>query len=413
MNNADTPARSGPGVRESAVDDPDIYVDAGTAARLLGVSQPTLYTYVSRKGLRTLRRPNTRKSHYLRADIEALRQGGADAGVKAANAALASATEISLLVDGQVFYRGQSATRLADSASLEDVARLLWQTQGIDPFRRDAPAPAWDAKAFDRWTGHLDPGDRMAVALPLWEALNPRAYDASRDAAIRCGVDALGRCAALELLSQSRAGLALHRSLGDALVCEPAVADLVRQVLVLSADLGFDPATYAVRATANTGASMYRCLVAGLCAASGTRMPSARTNAFKRLVAEVMAARDPCEPIVSRIRDGEAVPGMGFSPFPEPDARAQYLRDAMRAAAGGHAGLAHFTRALDCAHEATGQRPDFALLAAFVGHCLIPQRRINLVRIGRLVGWVAHALEQQFDNPLVVFKTHYKGRLPA
>jgi len=39
--------------------------------------------------------------------------------------------------------------------------------------------------------------------------------------------------------------------------------------------------------------------------------------------------------------------------------------------------------------------------------------RANLVRLARLVGWLAHALEQQLDKPMLRCRLTYTGRLPA
>ena len=38
--------------------------------------------------------------------------------------------------------------------------------------------------------------------------------------------------------------------------------------------------------------------------------------------------------------------------------------------------------------------------------------RANLVRLARLVGWLAHALEQQLDKPMLRWRVTYTGRLP-
>ncbi len=50
----------------------DLYLSAEEAAALLGISLPTLYAYVSRKNIRSLKIPGTPKRRYWAEDIQRL-----------------------------------------------------------------------------------------------------------------------------------------------------------------------------------------------------------------------------------------------------------------------------------------------------------------------------------------------------
>src|SRR5260370_37326440 len=51
-------------------------------------------------------------------------------------------SSICLIEDGRLYYRGQDAIRLSDSATLEDPARLLWPAAAEPHAAEPAPAAA-------------------------------------------------------------------------------------------------------------------------------------------------------------------------------------------------------------------------------------------------------------------------------
>src|SRR5262249_43338156 len=114
----------------SILNDKSIYMTAEQAAEALGVSRATLYAYTSRGQVRS--EPvagRTHKRRYLRADIEALQQRkearrdpgkAAERGLHWGSPVLDS--ELTLIQDGRLYYRGQDALKLAERASLEEIA---------------------------------------------------------------------------------------------------------------------------------------------------------------------------------------------------------------------------------------------------------------------------------------------------
>ena len=108
-------------------------INADEAARRLGVRRETVYAYVSRGLIRSEAQGGTRERLYHREDVEALvrrRQGRRDPARAAADA-LSWGTpvldsELTLIREGELYYRGEPAETLAASATFEDVAGLLW-----------------------------------------------------------------------------------------------------------------------------------------------------------------------------------------------------------------------------------------------------------------------------------------------
>src|SRR5262245_58162319 len=116
-------------------------VTAESAAATLGITRATLYAYVSRGLLHASADPNDpRRRLYDAGDIARLARSKVR-GRKAAEIAAgaldwgqpALPSGITLIEGNRLFFRGRDAARLAAQASLEDVARLLWECGG-DPF---------------------------------------------------------------------------------------------------------------------------------------------------------------------------------------------------------------------------------------------------------------------------------------
>src|SRR6516164_9885531 len=116
-------------------------VGAAEAARILGVKVATLYSYASRRWVRSFPSGRHREKRYLRDDLERLRhradarlghEAVASGALRWGEPVLSSAiTE--LRSDGP-WYRGHSAVALSRTQRFESVASLLWH--GALPTRR-------------------------------------------------------------------------------------------------------------------------------------------------------------------------------------------------------------------------------------------------------------------------------------
>ena len=146
-------------------------LSAQDTCRLLGISQATLYAYVSRGLIES--RPGTdhRSRLYLRRDVERLAQRKR-AGRGAARGAAQSLdrglpvleTRISLIRPEGPYYRGRPAVAaVREGATLEDAARLLWDCGEQDPF-----APPLET----HWPSHVAPIAGDAGLPPLARAMS-------------------------------------------------------------------------------------------------------------------------------------------------------------------------------------------------------------------------------------------------
>jgi len=107
-----------------------VLLTARETANRLGIKLDTLYAYVSRGRLRSVMVPGTRERRYRSEDVEALLDGRSGArpprGSDPEALMPVIGSSICLIENGRFYYRGQDAARLADEATLEEIARLMW-----------------------------------------------------------------------------------------------------------------------------------------------------------------------------------------------------------------------------------------------------------------------------------------------
>eukprot|EP01035_Chromulina_nebulosa_P068480 gene68480-93842_t len=121
---------------------PAVLLTAAEAAIQLDISKSTLYAYVSRGLLQAVPDPaDPRARRYSSYEVAMLlrRKGRTRERLQQSLAAVDEGwplldTALSCISNGQLLYRGEPALALAPHATVEDVARLLWQFEAEDPF---------------------------------------------------------------------------------------------------------------------------------------------------------------------------------------------------------------------------------------------------------------------------------------
>lgn len=396
------------------------FLTSKEAARRLGVSAATLYAYVSRGLLRSEALDGSRERRYRADDVARLRRRR-EVGRKAesiANHALDFGTPVlesalTLIEDNRLHYRGVDASALARTASLEEVARLLWECDD-NPFAADNLPPlstplrrAWLAAAT------LAPVDRCLVLLPAAAALDHASWVEDRAAMLETGVRVM-RLLAAAITAQPPSPRPVHEQLAAAWRVPDERAPLLRAALVLSADHEFNASAFAARVVASTGANLYGATMAGLAALNGPRH-GGLTRRVSTLFDDLRKASDLDAELARRVRDRIYIPGFGHQLYPDGDVRAATLFALLREAMPRSAELA-FAERLAAAVERLIDRAanvDFATVTVERVLGLPKDSALALFLLGRSVGWIAHALEQAAHGALIRPRARYTGPRPG
>jgi citrate synthase len=377
------------------------WLTAEQALKFLGVRSQTLYANVSRGRIRAKPDPaDPRRRLYNGNDVARLaeRRPGRRAAETVATQAIGwgdpvLASGISTVANERLWYRGRDAVALAETATLEEVAGLLWQSSAM----RVHAGPA-AAKPTPSGT----PIGRLLSAVSERAGLDPPSRGRS-PAVLKSEAEFLfGTLLEASLGSvTARLDLPVHTRLAKAWR-KPQAQDILRRTLVLLADHELNASTFAVRVAASTGASLAACLLAGLATLTGPL----HGGAARALSSLLEAARQvgAHEAVREWLHRGEPLPAFGHPLYPGCDPRAIALMCHVKLS-----GM--FLAVRMAAEDLTGEPPnvDFALAALADAYALPRQAPFVIFALSRSVGWIAHALEQIAAGQLIRPRARYVG----
>jgi citrate synthase len=382
---------------------------ARQTADRLGIKLDTLYAYVSRGRLRSVMVPGSRERRYRSEDVEALLDGRSSprpihsSDPEALMPVIGSS--ICLIENGGFYYRGHDAVRLAERATLEDIASMLWLS--------DAGSELADPSGSNRSgnpTAIAGLIERCQIRLIALGDEDLSALDLTRARVARTGwriLRELTACVAPALPSAEP----IHRRLAAAWRLGEGGADLIRRCLVLIADHELNASAFVARCVASTGATPYAVVAGALGALSG-RFHGGETERAEGLLRELLDGSDPMAVMAGRLARGERLPGFGQPLYPDGDPRATAILTVLAQAAPELHALT--TTAAEIGLRLIGRHPnvDFGLAAAAIGLGLPRSAALGLFVIGRTVGWIAHAIEQYESGVLIRPRARYLGPRP-
>jgi len=398
------------------------HLSAEAAAAELGVSLPTLYAYVSRGMIRSEAVAGSRRKRYQADDVRALKQGrGPDAQMVGAPAIAPGAplawglpvmdSAITLIADGALFYRGVSTLDLARTASLEEVAGLLWNASN-NPFERDSDPYA----GLPLLPEGLDFGERAMASLAIAQSMDPSAFTVSEAALARTGARIMDLLAAIAARRPWSAA-PIHTVLADAWAPKRVGAErLIRAALVLLADHELNVSAFTLRCAISARAPLHSAIAAAIAALQGPRHGGMVTKAGA-LIAEVsdtLPGPNAVQILRQRLKRGDGVPRFGHPLYPEGDPRARELLAQMADILPKDPVLQKGLPLLKAVDLATGEYPNIDFALALLGKVLgFPdQFGIALFAVARSAGWIAHAIEQVQRSDLIRPRARYTGLLP-
>ncbi|QDZ15257.1 citrate synthase [Humibacter ginsenosidimutans] len=416
---------------------------AAQAAARLGVKQQTLYAYVSRGLLSRQRDANGSTFDPLEVEeFASSRRPSTPRSTEAGSPGFSGSplmvldTDIALIEDGELFFRGEPAAELALGHSYESVARWLWGEQSEaspdDGFVADPVGVRAAATAVAALGPSASALDRIQVSVPALGAADPTRHDLDpttvRATAARLIAGVVASLSAVASRPSARATAAetsknavRGASASHSLTSRPAqgVADALWRAftgrgasarerralgaaLVLLVDHDLAVSTLAARAAASAHATPYAVVSSGLGALDSALHGNA-SGAASELIALVLGGEDARTALAQTVaRTGRPAPGFGQPLYQGIDARAGILLPLVAELPNGAAVMDAVDRLATEVAAHTGRRPnvDLALAALTTAAGMPADAGAAVFAVGRMAGWIAHALDEYGQRPL-------------
>lgn len=394
------------------------------AARRLGVKPETLYAYVSR-GLLSRQRTasgSTFDPHEIAQLAFRARHAAADSAPPGGPVFV---TQVAKIEQGRLYYRGLDAVTLSRSRSFEEVAAWIWTGQwpaeGERPWRAPGPALRSVRAVLKCFESESLPVERWMVAVPtaalvddLRHDLTPGAVPIVARRLIATLVEALPLVGA-----RGPGGRSVSERLWprlSALPLTPARRLVLEAALVLCADHELAASTLAARVAAALRADPYAVVSTGLGPASGSwyRGSTGAPGEVEQLLAEAEGV-DPERAVGDRIRrSGSPVHGFGMPLYPDGDPRGKELLGRVREVGGDPARHLLVDRITRIGRDRGFPAPNVDLGLGALSFCaeMIPGAGQAIATLGKVAGWLAHAMEEYGEPTRFRTRAAYVGPEP-
>lgn len=369
-------------------------VTTAEAAELLGVKTATVYTYVSRGHLDSIRKPGDPGSWFDRSDIEQLARAPRKRRIAPATSPGGSDVHRTAITEitGQTYrYRGRDPFALAEAHTFEQVVEFLWT--GTLPQRTNWPRSAQVASAR---SGIL-PLDALRVSIAEKAIEDPLRFGNPISA-----VKVTGRSLMADLLASlpqvgdaaPEDGFALEfwSRLTPAPPTE-ATAGALESAMSIVADHGVAPSTLAVRIAAGYRADLYGAIQSGMSIMAGGWY-GRRALSAERMLNEIEHVGDAEEVVGGLFRQG-GVPCLGQPRYDGNDPRTAVILDLVANATPDAPALLAVREVQRITRERALPAPsvELALAAMCRSFGFVTGASEAVFALARAAGWIAHAIE--------------------
>lgn len=403
------------------------YLSAREAVTELGVSEATLYAYVSRGLVRSESAgDNKRTRRYHREDIEQLKERKElrRNPAKLTTQALSWGTPIlesgiTLIADGRLYYRGHDVLTLISTQSVEQVAALIWLenltvTEAPLFVSEDNRIPTQFRAIRRRLAEEVGLLELFQIVLPIAASQDMAAYDLRSVAVAQTGARIL-QLLALVAANRDRSRASLAQTLQESWVPRRLFAvRVLNAALILCADHELNVSSFTARCVASAGSTPYAVVLAGLAALQGNKHGglTAQVEAFLKEVG-IPGRAHPV--ITHRLRRGERLPGFGHPLYPDGDPRGKALLELVAQVCPDSPAVALAHAIVAAMQHMLGEHPtiDFGLATLALALELPAGAALALFALGRTIGWIGHAIEQYQKDQLIRPRARYVGQLPV
>ncbi|PLT46992.1 Citrate synthase (si) [Paenibacillus pasadenensis] len=352
---------------------------------------------------------------------------------------VATTSSISSIIDGVLTYRGINIDELAEGATFEEVAYLLWYgklptASELEELKSklsaSAPIPAEVIDAIRLYPQDANSMAALRTAVSALALYDPAAQDMSREAnvdkAIRLQAQLPTVIAAFDRIRSGqepiapKAGLSVAANFLYMLTGETpddVAVKALDQALVLHADHELNASTFAGRVTVATLSDIYSGVVSAIGALKGPLHGGA--NEAVMVMLEEIGSPDRVESVINeKLANKEKIMGFGHRVYKNGDPRAKHLQKMSEELGKLKGNLDLYDMSVKIEEIVTGQKglkPNVDFYSASVYTTLGIKRDLftPIFAISRLSGWTAHILEQYDNNRLIRPRAEYTGPASA
>ncbi|MCM3746786.1 citrate synthase [Paenibacillus pasadenensis] len=352
---------------------------------------------------------------------------------------VATTSSISSIIDGVLTYRGINIDDLAENATFEEVAYLLWYGKlptsseleqlksKLDAF---AAVPSEVIEAIKLYPKDANSMAALRTAVSALALYDPAAQDMSHEAnvdkAIRLQAQLPTIIAAFSRIREGQEPIAPKAGLSVAAnflymlsgeTPDDVAVKALDQALVLHADHELNASTFAGRVTVATLSDIYSGVVSAIGALKGPLHGGA--NEAVMVMLEEIGSPDRVESVINeKLNNKEKIMGFGHRVYKNGDPRAKHLQKMSQELGKLKGNLDLYNMSVNIEDIVTGQKglkPNVDFYSASVYTTLGIKRDLftPIFAISRLSGWTAHILEQYDNNRLIRPRAEYTGPVNA
>jgi len=352
---------------------------------------------------------------------------------------VATTSSISSIIDGVLTYRGINIDELAEKASFEEVAYLLWfgklpnATELAQLQQQLGEAAAVPGAVIDQLKLFPKDANSMAVlrsavsALALYDA---EANDMSKEANIRKAIRLQAQIptviAAYARIREGQEPIAPKANVSVAenflymltgQTPERIAVEALDKALVLHADHELNASTFAARVTVATLSDIYSGVTSAIGALKGP-LHGGANEAVMAMLEEVGTMENVEGYVARKLENKEKLMGFGHRVYKNGDPRAKHLQVMSKELGKITGNLNWYEMSVKIEEIVTGQKglkPNVDFYSASVYTSLgIPRDLFTpIFAISRASGWTAHILEQYDNNRLIRPRAEYTGPASA
>lgn len=348
---------------------------------------------------------------------------------------VATTSSISSIIDGVLTYRGIDIDDLAENATFEEVAYLLWYgklpnaselAQLIADFNKFAPIPAQVIEQLKLYPKEANSMAALRSAVSCLALYDEEANDMSPESNLRKAIKLQAQIptiiAAFARIREGKEPVAPKQSQSIAesflymlIGTEPdkVAIQALDTALVLHADHELNASTFAARVTVATLSDIYSGVTSAIGALKGP-LHGGANEAVMAMLEDIDSLDNVDSYVHDKLNNKQKIMGFGHRVYKNGDPRAKHLQKMSQELGKITGNLKWYEMSIKIEDIVTGEKglkPNVDFYSASVYTSLeIPRDLFTpIFAISRASGWTAHILEQYENNRLIRPRAEYNG----